>query len=336
VPTPEMAEYYRRRAAGGVGLILTEGTPPDAAGAFGATVPRFYGEDAFAGWARVVAAVHAEGARIMPQLWHVGAFHPSLIGMRDTLATDVKRLSPSGLCGPGRVVGAPMTMAEIERTIADFGVAAAAAQRLGFDGVEIHGAHGYLLDQFFWSKTNLRTDRYGGDLVGRTRFAADLVREIRRRVGEGFAISLRFSQWKQLDYDARLAATPGELESFLDPLVAAGVDIFHCSMRRYWEPAFAGSERSLAAWTRRIAGRPVIAVGSVTLSNEFKSAQGKVHADIVPAEIGRLVACLEHGDFDLVAIGRALLANPDWAWKVKHGRVDELRAFSREMLLTLT
>jgi 2,4-dienoyl-CoA reductase-like NADH-dependent reductase (Old Yellow Enzyme family) len=272
----------------------------------------------------------------MPQLWHVGAAHPSLIGMRDASAPGVRALSPSGLAGPGKMVGAPMTVAEIERTIAAFGAAAAAARRLGFDGVEIHGAHGYLVDQFFWRETNRRTDRYGGALVDRTRFAAELVRECRRQAGADFAISLRFSQWKQIDYEARLMATPGELESFLRPLVDAGVDIFHCSTRRYWEPAFADSDLSLAAWTRRLSGKPVIAVGSVSLSNEFKAAQGKVHADIAPAEIDRVVRCLERGDFDLIAIGRALLANPDWALKVKHGKVDELRAFSRAMLETLT
>jgi 2,4-dienoyl-CoA reductase-like NADH-dependent reductase (Old Yellow Enzyme family) len=336
VPTAEMAAYYRRRAAGGVGLIITEGTPPDAAGAFGAAVPRFHGEDALAGWARVVAEVHAAGAHIMPQLWHVGAFHPSLIGMRDTLASGVTRLSPSGLSGPGQVVGAPMTVPEIERTIAAFGAAAEAARRLGFDGVEIHGAHGYLLDQFFWSATNRRTDRYGGDLAGRTRFAAELVRECRRRAGAGFAISLRFSQWKQLDYAARLAATPAELEAFLAPLVDAGVDIFHCSTRRWWEPEFAGSALGLAAWTRRLSGKPVIAVGAVSLSNEFKSPQGKLHAAIVPGALDLLLASIERSDFDLVALGRALLANPDWAAKVRDGRVHELRAFSREMLQALT
>ena len=217
VATSEIAAYYGRRAAGGVGLILTEGTPIDAAGAFSPAVPRFYGDDAFAGWARVVAAVHEAGARIMPQLWHVGAAHPSLIGMRDALVPGVRALSPSGLAGPGRMVGAPMTVAEIERTIAAFGAAAAAARRLGFDGVEIHGAHGYLVDQFFWRETNRRTDRYGGALVDRTRFAAELVRECRRQAGTDFAISLRFSQWKQIDYEARLMATPGELESFLRP-----------------------------------------------------------------------------------------------------------------------
>ncbi len=328
-PTTAMVEYYRRRARGGVGLILTEGTPPQAAGAFGSTVPYFFGPQREL-WRPVVQAVHAEGACIMPQLWHVGAFDPSLIGMADS--ASVERLSPSGLAAPDRALGRAMREVDIETTIAAYGEAAAAALAMGFDGIEIHGAHGYLPDQFLWAGTNLRTDQYGGERVARTRFAAELVRECRRRVGPGFPIGFRFSQWKQLDYAARLAETPQELESILQPLVDAGVDLFHCSTRRYWESAFAGSGRSLAAWTRALTGKPVIAVGSTTLSNEFKSTMGKVRAEVVPEDIERLQRCIGQGDFDLIAIGRALIANPDWARLVQEGRVSELQAFSKEML----
>jgi 2,4-dienoyl-CoA reductase-like NADH-dependent reductase (Old Yellow Enzyme family) len=324
-----MVAYYQRRARGGVGLVLTEGTPPQASGAFGATVPRFFGVVP-GQWRQIVEAVHAEGARIMPQLWHVGAFDPSLIGMADSATID--RISPSGLAGPRTAIGRSMTVTDVEDTIAAFGDAAATAQHMGFDGIEIHGAHGYLPDQFLWAATNHRTDHYGGDQVARTRFVVDLVRECRRRVGSGFPILFRYSQWKQLDYGARLADTPAELASILAPLVAAGVDMFHCSTRRYWEPAFEGEARSLAAWTRNLTGQPVIAVGSVTLSNEFKSAMGKVHAEVVPAEVDRLEACLARGDFDLIAIGRALLANPDWVHKVQSGRAGELRPFTKSML----
>lgn len=331
-PTAEMIEYYRRRARGGVGLILTEGTPPDAAGAFSAKVPRFFGAEREQ-WRQVVEAVHAEGGRIMPQLWHVGAFDPSLIGMQDSAVID--RLSPSGFAAPGRPVGRPMSEADIENTIVAYGDAAAAAQALGFDGIEIHGAHGYLPDQFLWAGTNIRADRYGGDRVARTRFAVDLLRECRRRSAPDFPIVFRYSQWKQLDYNARLAESPAELASILEPLADAGVDIFHCSTRRYWEAAFGGEERSLAAWTRALTGKPVIAVGSVTLNNEFKSAMGKVHAEVVPKEIERLEACIARGDFDLIAIGRALIANPDWVQKVQAGRVSELKGFSQEMLVKL-
>jgi 2,4-dienoyl-CoA reductase-like NADH-dependent reductase (Old Yellow Enzyme family) len=203
---------------------------------------------------------------------------------------------------------------------------------MGCDGIEIHGAHGYLLDQFFWSATNQRSDRYGGGLQQRGRFGIELVQECRRRVGPAFPILLRFSQWKQLDYDAKLFTAPGELAEFLRPLVDAGVDIFHCSTRRFWDAAFAGSDLTLAGWTRRLSGRPTIAVGSVTLGNDFKSAQGKQFAAIDQGAIDRLEDFLARGEFDLVAVGRALLANPDWVRTVAESGADALRPFSRDML----
>jgi 2,4-dienoyl-CoA reductase-like NADH-dependent reductase (Old Yellow Enzyme family) len=335
IPTGAMAAYYRRRAAGGVGLVITEGTPPDESGAFGASVPRFHGANALQGWAEICRAAHDEGACIVPQLWHVGASNPSLVGMTDSIAGAV-RVSPSGLAGPDVRVGEVITQFQIDRTIGAFADAAGAAARLGFDGIEIHGAHGYLVDQFFWSVTNRRVDKYGGGIANRTRFAVELVEAIRRRVPSDFPIILRLSQWKQLDYDARLADTPDELAALLQPLVAAGVDMFHCSTRRFWDPAFVGSPLSLAGWTRKLSGKPVIAVGSVTLSNDFKSAQGKQFAAASPGALDLVIEMMERGDFDLIAVGRALLANADWAIKVREGRLAELQPFSREMLQTLT
>jgi 2,4-dienoyl-CoA reductase-like NADH-dependent reductase (Old Yellow Enzyme family) len=329
VPTRNVVEYYRARAAGGTGLIIGEGAPPDPAGAFGASVPRFHGEQSLAAWRRVVEAVHAEGAAFVPQLWHVGAFEPSSIGMDDSLAA-VERLSPSGLMAADRPWGRAMSPVDIDTTIEAFAAAAAAAQRIGCDGIELHGAHGYLLDQFFWSATNRRGDCYGPR--DRTRFAAEVVAEIRRRVGPGFPILLRFSQWKQLDYAARLAETPAELEVLLLPLANAGVDIFHCSTRRYWEAAFPGEARTLSGWARHITGRPTIMVGSVTLGVDFKAPEGKIFAPPQADDILRLVRLLEAGEFDLVAIGRALIANPDWVQLVSSGRVDALRAFDKTML----
>lgn len=314
-------------------MIITEGCAPDEIGAFGADVPRFT-DTSVSGWSAVVRAVHEEGACIVPQLWHVGAFEPSMVGMTDTLAAS-KRQSPSGLASPSLRIGSVMTQSDIDAAIDAFASAAATAQRIGCDGIELHGAHGYLLDQFFWSATNRRSDRYGGDLPQRTRFAAELIQECRRRVGAAFAIILRFSQWKQLDYNARLFAAPAELAEFLAPLADAGVDLFHCSTRRFWDPAFDDSDMTLAGWTRKLSGRPTIAVGSVTLGNDFKSSQGKQFAAIDALAIDRLNAFLDRDEFDLVAIGRALLANPDWVRRVAEAGASGLQPFSREMLDTL-
>ena len=122
-----------------------------------------------------------------------------------------------------------MTQADIDETIASFVRSAVSARELGFDGVELHGAHSYLIDQFFWDATNQRTDKYGGSFTNRLTFAVELVRAVRAAVGPEFPIGFRFSQWKQGDYDCKLAKTPGELERFLMPLATAGVDLFHAS-----------------------------------------------------------------------------------------------------------
>lgn len=333
VPDDAMVAYYRRRAAGGTGLVITEGTPPDEAGCFGADVPRFYGAAALEGWARVAAAVRAEGAAIFAQLWHVGAFAPSMVGMTDTYEHATERVSPSGLAGPARPYGRAMALEDVERTIAAFGDAAAAAHAAGFDGVEVHGAHGYLPDQFLWPPTNERTDRYGGSLENRVRFAVELVRELRRRGGDELVISYRLSQWKQLDYRARIADGPEELARIVGPLADAGVDLFHCSTRRYWHPAFESGELGLAGWVRRLSGRPTIAVGSITLVEDLKSATGRTRATPAPEQLADLERRIEAGEFDLVAVGRAMLANPDWARLVAAGRARELRPYVRELHL---
>lgn len=335
IPTEQMASYYRRRAAGGTALIVTEGAPPNAAGTFGTAVPRMYGNDVREGWSRVVAGVHAEGAAVFAQLWHVGAFSPSLIGMADSLPPDHLRLSPSGLAGPGRPFGTVMTVEDIEQTVADFGLAAVLAREIGFDGIEIHGAHGYLPDQFLWSATNHRDDSYGDVQDARTRFACELVRACKRCAGADFPLSFRLSQWKQFDYEARLANSPQELAKVVVPLAAAGVDLFHCSTRRFWEAEFADDERNLAAWVRALTARPTITVGSVSLDTEFKAPAGKLHSGAVAGHIAQLERGLLAGDYDLVAIGRALLANPDWVRKVSTGQSASLRAFDKSMLQDL-
>ncbi|MDZ7889877.1 MAG: NADH:flavin oxidoreductase [Pseudomonas sp.] len=332
VPNSKVIEYYRRRAAAGVGLIITEGTTVNHPAANGyPNVPRFYGEDALAGWKKVVDAVHAEGGRIVPQLWHVGNVRK--LGTEPD--GDVPGYGPMEKLKDGKEVVHGMTQADIDNVIAAFAQAARDAQSIGMDGVEIHGAHGYLVDQFFWEGSNQRTDGYGGSLANRSRFAIELIKAVRAAVGPDFPIILRFSQWKQQDYSARLVLTPEALGEFLQPLSDAGVDIFHCSTRRFWEPEFDGSDLNLAGWTRKLTGKPTITVGSVGLDGEF--LQFMVNTDKVakPADLGALLTRLNNQEFDLVAVGRALLVDPDWAVKVRDGRQEDILPFSREALMTL-
>lgn len=331
IPTAAVADYYTKRAAGDVGLILSEGTVIDRLSSSNdANIPHFYGESALAGWQHVIKDVHAAGGSMGPQIWHMGIMenHPS--GWVPSAPFE----GPSDLARPGLSNGKAMSEKDIEATITAFGRAAADAKQLGFDCVEIHGAHGYLIDQFFWDATNNRTDVYGGKtLPERSRFAIDVIREVRKQVGEDFTIILRLSQWKSSDYDYKHAKTPREMEDWLRPLVDAGVDIFHCSQRRFWEAEFDGSDLNFAGWAKKLTGKATITVGSVGLSGEFLAAFRGERSE--PSSLEELIRRLDRGDFDLVGVGRALLADPHWVTKIRDDRSDELQGFTREALTEL-
>ncbi|MGV9344046.1 NADH:flavin oxidoreductase [Streptomyces spiralis] len=332
IPGEDVLSYYARRAAAGVGLIVTEGTyvGHESAGE-SSRVPRFHGEEQLAGWGRVAEAVHAAGGTIVPQLWHIGMVRKP---GRPPFA-DAPPVGPSGLrIGESEATGKAMSQQDLDDVIGAFAQAAAAAERIGFDGVELHGAHGYLLDQFLWAGTNRRTDAYGGDPVARTKFAAEIVAAVRAAVSPEFPVIFRYSQWKQEAYDARLAETPEELEAILTPLAAAGVDVFHASTRRYWLPEFEGSDLNLAGWTKKLTGKQVITVGSVGLDGDFiKAFQGEGAA---LGSLDNLLDRLERDEFDLVAVGRALLQDPEWAAKVLGDRFDELKPYDAEAVKTLS
>ncbi|MGB3811016.1 MAG: NADH:flavin oxidoreductase [Parvibaculum sp.] len=330
IPGPEVAAYYRRRAENETGLIITEGTTVnDPVSTMDAAVPNFYGES-LKGWKRVVEEVHGVGGKIMPQLWHVGmARNPSRAPF-----PELPSAGPSGLAKPGKRVSEPMTKEHVQKVIDAFGSAAADAREIGFDGVEVHGAHGYLIDQFFWEGLNEREDEFGGSMRARTEFGVKIIEAIRRETGKDYPLILRFSQWKQQDYTAKLAPTPELLGEFLKPLSDAGVDCFHASTRRFWEPEFEGSTLNLAGWTKKLTGKPVITVGSVSLSGDFIGGFGGESSQATG--IDDLLERLEKGEFDLVAVGRALLVDPEWARKVHEGRFDALMPFKPEALATLS
>lgn len=329
-PGEDVAAYYRRRAENDVGLILTEGTVVERPAASNdPNVPHFHGP-ALDGWKRVVDEVHDAGGVIAPQLWHVG----SARNTRSTWVAPGPVDSPSGLSSPGKRFGEAMSDADVADAIAAFARAAADAKRLGFDAVELHGAHGYLIDQFFWAGTNERSDGFGGPSIGeRARFAAEIVRAVREAVGEDYVVILRLSQWKQQDFAVKLAHTPAEMEQWLQPLADAGVDIFHCSQRRFWEPEFEGSDLNFAGWAKKLTGQPVITVGSIGLSGEFVGAFGGESSE--PASLDGLTERLEQDEFDLVAVGRALLQDPEWVVKVREGRTSELKTFEQAAMATL-
>ncbi len=328
VPGEDVAAYYARRAAH-VGLIVTEGTLVDhpSAGS-GDRIPHLYGDDALAGWRRVVDAVHTAGGRIVPQLWHLGAAREA----GTPPYPDAPVLSPSGQRADGTVIGEAATTADIDALISAFVRSAAAAREVGFDGVELHGAHGYLLDQFFWPRTNQRTDGYGGSLAQRARLGAEVLAAVRAEVGPDFPVIYRYSQWKAEQFDASLVETADELATLLTPLVDAGVSALHVSTRRYWLPAFADSPRTLAGWTKHLTGLPTIAIGSVGVQKIFWGADGEV----APTSLEPLVDLFDRGEFDLIALGRALLSDPEWTTKVRDGRLAEIRPYAKEDETRLT
>jgi len=330
IPNDDVAAYYERRAKADVGLIVTEGTTTDRLGAGNdPKVPMFHGEAPLAGWSNVKDRVHAVGGKIAPQLWHTGMMRKPGTGHYPDAVTD----SPSGLTHKGKAVADAPTEAEVDDMVMSFARSAGHAKSLGFDAIEIHGAHGYLIDEFFWGVMNQREDRYGGELKDRATFAADVIKECRIAVGDDMPIILRFSQWKQQDYSAKLADTPQALGEFLQVFVDAGVDVLHCSQRRYQEPEFAGSDLNLAGWAKKLTGLPTITVGSIGLSSDFVGAFAGQDSGV--SSLDDVTERLERGEFDLIAIGRALLQDPYWAQKVKENRFDELSDYDGKALATL-
>lgn len=326
-PNADVAAYYRRRAENGVGLILSESTAVDRPAArHEAGIPFFHGEAALRGWGAVIDGVHAAGGKMGPQLWHVGTF-PSATG---EWAPNCPPESPSGLLAADQPVGKVMSEEDVVDTIAAFGRAARDAKSLGFDVVELHGAHGYLIDQFFWDATNRRTDRFGGEtLPERNRFAIEMIRAVRAAIGPDMPIIFRISQWKQQDYTVQMAHTPDALSDWLGPLVDAGVDILHCSQRRFWQPEFPHLDGddglNLAGWVKKLTGATTISVGSVGLSGDpVASFSGE---SSLPTSLENLMARMGRGEFDLIAVGRALLSDPAWAAKVRSGDMAALRGF---------
>jgi len=325
VPTDAVAAYYQRRAKASVGLLITEGTWIDHESASNShDVPRMYGEDALKGWAAVVNAVHDAGGRIAAQLWHVGALAAD--STSDFIPSTV--VSPSGFYRPGQIIGDSMSLSQIQDVVDAYARAVRVARDLQFDAVEFHGAHGYLIDQFFWSQTNRRNDAYGGTLRERTRFAVEVIGECRRAVGPDYPLIFRLSQFKFEHYDYKLASKPEILSELVEPLAEAGISIFHCSQRRYWEPEFpdSGSHLNLAGWVKKITGAPTITVGSVGLADRGDR--------VGTVSLERAEAMLDRGEIDLVAVGRSLLQDPLWANKVRAGQ--ELLPYDSESLNRLT
>jgi 2,4-dienoyl-CoA reductase-like NADH-dependent reductase (Old Yellow Enzyme family) len=336
-PTPKMVQYMRRCAAGGTGLIISESTSPDHPSAYWQPMMGRIEAGTLKAWREIVTAVRGEGAGFLLQLWHPGAMRKVAPG--HPLA-GYPAFSPSGLIQAGRSNGRAMTLEDLEDLKQAYVRAAAHAQSLGADGIEVHSAHGYLLDQFLWAETNIRQDGYSGPtLTERARYPAEIVAAIRTTVGDNFVISYRFSQFKEVDYGATVASDPHDLRAMLARLRAAGVDMFNVSSRRFHKREWPESEHpelTIAEWTKRMTDAPVMTCGSVGLNVEMFA---NLFDDQEPSELSiehdlrTLAERVERGSLDLVGVGRMHIANNDFVNKVRERRFHELVLFNKSVHL---
>lgn len=317
--TPEMARYYERFAEGGFGLLITEGTYPDEAWSQGyLNQPGIASDEQAAAWRPVVERVHAAGARIVMQLMHAGAqtqgnrFRSHTIGP-SAVAPKGEQLSIYRGTGPFPTPRA-MTLQEIRDVIEGFARAAARAREAGFDGVEVHGANGYLLDQFLTDYMNLRNDDYGGPTANRVRLTAEVCAAVRQAVGRDFVVGVRVSQGKVSDHAHKWAGREDDARIVFGTLAGTGMDYIHTTEYHASEPAWEGGE-SLARYARRFGeGVPVMANGGLGSPRIA-------------------VQLLERGDAELVSIGKSALANRAWPHQVR--RQEPVQGFDAQLLQPL-
>ena len=299
--------YYRERAKGGAGWIIVEATyiaQQGRARRFQLAVDR---DETIPGLKRLVDAVHSHGAKISLQINHAGRQASSaLSGERIVSASPIA-------CTPKGEVPKPLEKEEINKIIASFGRAAFRAKEAGFDGVEIHGAHGYLIHQFVSSLSNQRTDDYGGTLKNRMRLALEVLKEVRRSVGDEFLIGYRISASDYVEGGLKIEETLKVAQA----LEKKGIDVLHASAGManladsgcFVTPPMAiprGIHLPLAEAMKKGLAIPVIAVGRINTP-----------------ELAEKI--LEEGKADFIAMGRAFLTDPLWPSKVLSGRTEDIR-----------
>ena len=313
VPNALMASYYRQRAA--AGLLITEGTSPSPNGLGYARIPGLYSPEQIAGWRLVADAVHAAGGRIFVQLMHTGRIsHPH------NLPAGARLLAPSALTAPGTMytdAAGPqpfpepeaMTEDQIRATIAEFVHAARSAVAADLDGIELHGANGYLIDQFLNPITNRRTDGWGGSIAGRSRFALEIARAVTDAIG-GDRVGLRISPHGAFNGLTGGADTDAQYTELAVELSKIGIGYLHVV-----------DHESMGA-------PPVSPVLKAALRASFRGTY--ILSGGYDRE--RASADLAAGKGDLVAFGRPFVSNPDLVTKLQTGAA--LRAPQPETFYT--
>lgn len=314
--TEQMADYYEAFAAGGFGLVITEGIYTDKAYAQGYLFQPGLADDAQRdAWRTVVDRVHARGGRIIAQLMHAGALSQGNPHRAETKGPSA--VLPKGQQmtfyrgdGPYRMPEA-MTDDEIAEAVKGFARAARRAQEAGFDGVEVHGANGYLLDQFLTAHTNLREDRYGGSLDNRLRLTMEVIHAVRQSTTQDFAVGVRSSQGKVNDFTHKWEGGDADAARIFRALGAQPIDYLHTTEFEAWRPAFGEHGASLAALARKHVTVPVLANGSL---HDAMQADGMLARD----------------EADFVSLGRGALTHSDWPARLRSG--EALGTFDRALL----
>ncbi|HWM75880.1 MAG TPA: NADH:flavin oxidoreductase [Nocardioides sp.] len=318
VPTEAMADYYAEFAAGGFGLVVTEGIYPDAAYSQGyLNQPGLVTPEHVAGWRTVTDRVHAQGGRIVAQLMHAGALSQGNPHRDETIAPSA--VPPLGEMMPAYGGSGPFatpraaTLADIVGVVEGFAAAARNAVAAGFDGVEVHGANGYLLDQFITEYTNQRTDQYGGSTANRARLTAEVVARIVAEAPEGFLVGVRVSQTKVNDVVYRWSGGADDVSVIAAVLADAGAGYLHVASegRSWFDTARLSDGTTVTGLARVVSRLPVI-------------ANGGMHD---PDQAVRVLDA-EHADF--LAVGHGALANPDLPRRLAAGL--DLAPFDPEML----
>ncbi|PLT32121.1 NADH:flavin oxidoreductase [Bacillus sp. V5-8f] len=329
--TDQMVSYYTKFARGGFGLIITEGVYPD--GKYGQgylNQPGIINDEQVEAWKKVIDSVQREGGKIFIQLMHAGALSQGNRFNKDTLGPSAVQPKGEQLGIYGGEGAFPMPKEATKEDIADiiegFASAAVRSKQAGFDGIEIHGANGYILDQFLTDYTNQRTDEYGGSTGNRVRLLVEVSKAVREAVGNEMTVGIRISQGKVNDHHHKWAGKAKDAEVIFGQLGNAGLDFIHVTEYEAWQPAFPEGEgttaldsafddngATLAALAKKYGKLPVI-------------ANGYLHDPQRATEI------IEKGEADIVTIGRGALANGDWANKVKNN--GPLKEFVAEEILS--
>lgn len=299
---PLMKDYYKAFAAGGFGLIITEGLYTDQLYSQGyLDQPGITTQEQAQSWEPVIKEVHTSGGVIFAQLMHAGALSQFNRFVGTTKAPSA--VQPLGEQmpfyhgnGPYQVPEA-MTQEDIYAVVKGFSEAAVLAKEAGFDGVEIHGANGYLLDQFLTDYTNKRDDRYGGSIEGRLCIYREVANAVRTAVGDDFVVGVRFSQKKVNDIEHVWGGGEDAAKQAFALMSYCGVDYIHTAEPKINDAAFSGSA-PLSELAKKYSGLPVIANGGVS-----------------EPEIANITLKNEQADF--IALGKIALANQDWPAVVK-------------------